>query len=87
MDRSELIESAMHRQARDIFFGSLEYAARTIRLHRDRTQASVVENLIETLKKRYAVKTEEKPSTQKSERLLQRLEAAITRLENTSNRA
>ncbi len=86
MDRGELIDTAIHWQARDIFFGGLEYAARTIRLHNDRTQGSVVDNLIETLKQRYAVLPDQKPSTQKSERLLQRLEAAVTRLEKTPNR-
>ncbi|MEE2526786.1 TetR/AcrR family transcriptional regulator [Hyphobacterium sp. HN65] len=61
--------------ARDMFYGTLEYSARTIALRGDTRPTGVVDNLIQAFKSTYGAK----PAL--DETLVSRLEAAISQLE------
>ncbi len=77
-DRGDLVTEAEIWMARDLFYGGLEYSARTMALRGLRRQAGVVENLVATLRARYG-----KPAAgdKADATVADRLEAAVTRLE------
>jgi TetR/AcrR family fatty acid metabolism transcriptional regulator len=68
--------------ARDMFYGTLEYSARTILLHKERGSTAVVQNLVDAFRTRFgtehAVDAGVNPSAAV---LMRRLERAIKRLE------
>lgn len=66
---------------RDLFFGPLEYSARTIRLHPERRLEDAVDNLIGALKIMHGVAQDRAKPEQKEAALLERLERAVERLE------
>lgn len=79
-DRGELISGIDIWMARDLFYGALEYSARTILLRSARRPTGVVDNLVEVLRARYA-KAPETGAPPVS--LVERLERAVSRLEKT----
>lgn len=64
--------------ARDLFYGTLEYASRTLHLHPDRAQEDVVEHLVSLFKIRYGqtAAPETSPLTEVNERL-ERIESML----------
>jgi TetR/AcrR family transcriptional regulator, fatty acid metabolism regulator protein len=77
-DRGDLVKDVQLWMARDLFYGSLEYSARTIALRNARRPTGVIENLVEVLRAHYGATTgANAPSTS----LVERMEAAVARLE------
>ena len=83
-DRGEIDVSAEVWIARDLFYGSLEYSARTLIMRGDETEptSAVVENLMQCLRARYAL-TEicAKNNAAAPQNLLRRQELVTSRLE------
>lgn len=83
MDRGDLIDTVPVWVARDLFYGTLEYSARTMMLHATSDPDPVVDNLVAVFRMRFgkalAVVSEPRPEEQA---LLERLETAVTRLES-----
>lgn len=77
-DRGALIPSVEIWMARDLFYGTLEYSARTIVLRSAKRPTGVVDNLVEVFRARYG-KTPEIAAPPES--LVERLERAVSRLE------
>lgn len=77
-DRGALIPSVEIWMARDLFYGTLEYSARTIVLRSAKRPTGVVDNLVEVFRARYG-KTLEIVAPPES--LVERLERAVSRLE------
>ncbi|WOE73865.1 TetR/AcrR family transcriptional regulator [Alterisphingorhabdus coralli] len=70
---------------RDIFFGTLEYSARTIKFHPERSAKLVVENLIMVIEQRHRALNAEPPQTiANSDAFLDRLETLVDRLEGVA---
>jgi AcrR family transcriptional regulator len=77
-DRGDLARDAQVWVARDLFFGALDYSARTIALRGARRPAGVIDNLVDVFRLRYGcAATGEVPAIS----LVERMEAAVTRLE------
>lgn len=86
VDRGELIAHPALWLVRDVFFGTLDYSARTLRLHDDQNVAPVVDNLIDGIWAQYGasgngVRSSEAPTPS---RLMGRLEKAVKKLEQLS---
>jgi len=80
-DRGDIAVDAELWMARDLFYGTLEYSARTIVLRGQRRPTGAVENLVEVFRARYgAGKRNGSPSPS----LIDRLESAVNRLEKRS---
>lgn len=77
-DRGDLVDDAQVWIARDLFYGTLDYASRTIVLRSARRPTGVVDNLIEVFRARYARR---KDRDAPSRSLVDRLEAAVTKIE------
>jgi AcrR family transcriptional regulator len=77
-DRGDIAADAELWMARDLFYGTLEYSARTIVLRGARRPTGVVENLVAVLRARYGAG---KRNGAPSRSLVDRLEAAVNRLE------
>jgi AcrR family transcriptional regulator len=77
-DRGDIAADAELWMARDLFYGTLEYSARTIVLRGARRPTGVVENLVAVLRARYGAG---KRNGAPSRSLDDRLEAAVNRLE------
>ena len=82
-DRGEIDSAAIVWIARDMFYGSLEYSARTLimRGNENMPTQAVVENLMQSLQARYAVGGVSMVSAQGPQTLLQRQEAVTSKLE------
>ena len=77
-DRGDLIPDVQVWMARDLFYGTLDYASRTIALRGAKRPTGVVDNLVSVLRARYGkVKTGEAPSAT----LVDRMEVAVSRME------
>jgi AcrR family transcriptional regulator len=77
-DRGDIVADAELWMARDLFYGTLEYSARTIVLRGPRRPTGVVENLVAVFRARYGAG---KRNGAPSRSLVDRLEAAVNRLE------
>lgn len=77
-DRRDLVHDAKIWMARDLFYGALDYASRTIVLRNARRPAGVVDNLIEVFRARYGAR---RGGNVAPVSLVERLETAVTRLE------
>jgi TetR/AcrR family fatty acid metabolism transcriptional regulator len=75
-DRGELAADAQVWIARDLFYGTLDYSARTIVLRNARRPTGVIDNLIEIFRARYG-RVKDAPSAS----LADRLEAAVKKME------
>ncbi len=83
LDRGEIRSDVPLRHARDLFYGTLEYAARTQVQGRSKQEVeSIVKNLVAVIREGFAPS---KPSTTR-EAIVDRLEAAVARLESVSSR-
>jgi TetR/AcrR family transcriptional regulator, fatty acid metabolism regulator protein len=80
-DRGELIKDAQVWMARDLFYGTLEYSARTIVLRGAKRPTGVVDNLVAALHARYGARRLERAP---DATLVERLEAAVVRVEKLS---
>lgn len=77
-DRGDLVQDVQLWMARDLFYGSLEYSARTIVLRGGRRPTGVIDNLVEVFRARYGKAAGvDAPSAS----LVERMEAAVQRLE------
>jgi TetR/AcrR family fatty acid metabolism transcriptional regulator len=73
--------------ARDLFYGTLEYSARTILLHKDRRPAAVVQNLVDVFRARWGTEPVADADTSPSAAVLtRRLERAVKRLETITEK-
>jgi AcrR family transcriptional regulator len=77
-DRGDLVDNAELWMARDLFYGALEYTARTIVLRGVRRPTGAVDNLVAVFRARYGTG---KKNGAPSPSLVDRLEAAVNRLE------
>lgn len=68
--------------ARDVFFGTLDYSARTVLLHGDSRRGLVVDNLMQVLRASYGTADEGNDKNAPARDLVRRLEAAVARLES-----
>lgn len=76
-DRGELAAGVDVWMARDLFYGTLEYSARTISLRGGRKPAEVIDNLVDVFRARYGTATKTAPTAS----LVERMEAVVNRLE------
>ncbi len=83
VDRGDLKPHPALWVVRDVFFGTLDYSARTLRLHEDQNVEPVVTNLIDGIWAQYgnAPDTSSRTGSTDSSALIARLEQAITRVE------
>ena len=81
-DRGMLRPDVLRWVARDVFYGTLEYAARTVLLHEARDLRPVVENMVEMFKATYAMQNsaDRAPGAEGSD-VAGRLERAVERVE------
>ncbi len=80
-DRGELARDVKVWMARDMFFGTLEYSARTIVLRGAKRPTGVIDNLVAIFRARYGLaRTEGSPSPS----LVERLETAVKRIETVA---
>ncbi|MEM1050456.1 MAG: TetR/AcrR family transcriptional regulator [Pseudomonadota bacterium] len=87
VDRSQLESETPLWLVRDIFFGSLEYSARTIKFHPRRSAKPVVENLMAVIEQKHGLKTKDKGTQDTdSDALLDRLETLVVRMEKASDK-
>lgn len=77
-DRGDLARDAQVWMARDLFFGTLDYSARTIALRGARRPTGVIDNLVEVFRTRYGC---EAAAVAPAASLVERMEAAVERLE------
>jgi AcrR family transcriptional regulator len=77
-DRGDIAPDAELWMARDLFYGTLEYTARTIVLRGARRPTGAVDNLVAVFRARYGTG---KRNGAPSPSLVERLEAAVSRLE------
>lgn len=77
-DRGDLIHDAHIWMARDLFYGTLEYSARTISLRAQRRPTGVIDNLVEVFRTRYGAP---EGIAAPAASLVERMEAAVARLE------
>ncbi len=77
-DRGDLAQDAQVWMARDLFFGTLDYSARTIALRGARRPTGVIDNLVEVFQSRYGRKSD---GFAPAITLVERMEAAVARLE------
>ncbi len=77
-DRGDLARDAQVWMARDLFFGALDYSARTIALRGARRPTGVIDNLVEVFRARYGC---EAAAAAPAASLVERMEAAVERLE------
>lgn len=82
-DRGDLASDAEVWIARDLFYGTLDYSARTISLRNARRPTGVVDNLVAVFRQRYAARKE---NAAPSVSLVDRLEKAVGRMEKLSKR-
>jgi TetR/AcrR family fatty acid metabolism transcriptional regulator len=80
-DRGDLVSGVDLWMARDLFYGTLEYSARTIVLRSVRRPTGVVDNLVEVFRARYG---RTRGAGAPSASLVERLESAVSRLEKRS---
>lgn len=78
-DRGDLAADAEVWMARDLFYGTLDYSARTISLRNARRPTGVVDNLVAVFRQRYGVRRADAPPS-----LVDRLEKAVGRMEKLS---
>jgi AcrR family transcriptional regulator len=77
-DRGDLVSDVPIWMARDLFYGALEYSARTIVLRNARRPTGVLDNLVAVFRARYGRSSDgDAPSAS----LVKRLESAVNRLE------
>jgi len=76
-DRGDLIHDADSWIARDLFYGTLDYSARTILLRNAKRPTGVVDNLIAVFRARYGAQAGDAPSAT----LVERLEKAVGKME------
>jgi len=77
-DRGDLVPGVEIWMARDLFYGALEYSARTIVLRGAKRPTGVVDNLVAVFRARYgAARNTAAPSSS----LVERMEAAVSRIE------
>jgi TetR/AcrR family transcriptional regulator, fatty acid metabolism regulator protein len=77
-DRGDLVADTQIWMARDLFYGTLEYSARTIVLRGAKRPTGVVDNLVAVLRARYGAG---KKNGAPPPSLVDRLEAAVNKLE------
>ena len=77
-DRGDLIPGAEIWMARDLFYGALEYSARTIVLRGAKRPTGVVDNLVAVIRARYG---NPRNGAAPSASLIERMEAAVSRIE------
>ena len=77
-DRGELVSGVDIWMARDLFYGTLEYSARTIVLRSARRPTGVVDNLIAVFRARYGAG---RGGVAPTASLVERMEAAVSRIE------
>lgn len=77
-DRGDLARDAQVWIARDLFFGALDYSARTIALRGARRPTGVIDNLVEVFRARYG---REVAARAPAASLVERMEAAVAKLE------
>ena len=77
-DRGDLARDAQVWMARDLFFGTLDYSARTIALRGARRPTGVIDNLVEVFRARYG---QDAGAAAPAPSLVERMEAAVERLE------
>jgi TetR/AcrR family transcriptional regulator, fatty acid metabolism regulator protein len=77
-DRGDLVPGVDIWMARDLFYGTLEYSARTIVLRGARRPTGVVDNLVAVFRARYG---NGRSSAAPSASLVERMEAAVSRIE------
>ena len=70
--------------ARDLFYGTLEYSARTILLRGEDRPTGVVDNMVAVFRARFGVQTGTQAAEPSNITLTRRLENAIERLEALS---
>lgn len=87
VDRGDLVEHPALWIVRDVFFGTLEYSARTLRLHNDDEIEPVVAHLIDGIWAQYGARPVPSQSKQPSHTpdLVARLERAVERLEDLTS--
>ncbi len=78
VDRDDIAGDTPLWAVRDLFFGALEYSARTLKLHPERARHEASDNLIATIRARFGTTTSSQPNQPDA---LARLEAAVARLE------
>ncbi|MEC7290435.1 MAG: TetR/AcrR family transcriptional regulator [Pseudomonadota bacterium] len=83
VDRGELVAHPDLWLVRDVFFGTLDYSARTLRLHDDQNVEPVVANLIDGIWAQYGAAREASRASKDRTpaRLIGRLEKAVAKLE------
>jgi hypothetical protein len=77
-DRGDLAAGAQVWMARDLFYGTLDYSARTIMLRGAKRPTGVVDNLVAVFRSAYGGS---RKAGAPAPSLVDRLEAAVTRLE------
>jgi AcrR family transcriptional regulator len=77
-DRGDLVSDVDIWMARDLFYGTLEYSARTIVLRSARRPTGVVENLVAVFRARYGAG---RGGAAPAASLVERMEAAVSRIE------
>lgn len=77
-DRGELVSGVEIWMARDLFYGALEYSARTIVLRGAKRPTGVVDNLVAVFRARYG---SPRNGAAPSASLIERMEAAVSRIE------
>lgn len=84
IDRGEFCEATPVWVARDLFYGTLEYSARTMRLRGSEDTGLVIDNLVDVFEARFGVSETGQPAFEagKYKRFAERFEAALERLES-----
>nr|WP_070959886.1 TetR/AcrR family transcriptional regulator [Hyphomonas sp. Mor2] len=81
IDRGDVRDDVEFWLVRDLFFGPLEYSARTIRLHPERRLEDAVDQLIDVLKATHGKARNQVAPQHNEVALLERLERAVEKLE------
>ena len=81
VDRGALKKDVPVWLARDVFYGTIDYSARTVLLHGDSRRSKVVDNLMHVMQSSYGTTPPPRKPTTPTTDLMRRLESAVERLE------
>ena len=81
IDRGDLCTDTPIWAARDVFYGGLEYSARTLLTRGDPDDGSVVENMVQIFRSTYGQAPRSMNGKTMDEALIERLESAVEKLE------